>query len=473
VSIVLRKRGLSSATALARSVEKRLRLLASAATSGEHQLLLPLADEDPLIDDEPDAALGAPGLSDAREERGLLSMIAGAARRAAGSESKLAFLLRLLRRIDEPAIVFTEFRDTLLRLEQAVGSAGKAVVVMHGGMTPPERSRVQHAFNTGGLTLLATDAAAEGLNLHHHCRVAIHYELPWSLSRLEQRTGRVDRLGQTRRVHEIALVATDTAERLVLAPLTARAARARGRSKDRAHLVRALTESRLAGIIIGGRADALAAPVQTDCDEEPAVFFDMKGAAAAEAVRLDSSRQWGSDTTTRTPGSGPSIARHRHRQRVPVRRLWLVFRIRLLDASREVHAETLTLGASIDGVMHRSRNAADLRFLHLPFLSRQDRSVAAAVDSACTRIANSVNLLYREAREREIQRGVLVLGAHASAARALVQAGLFDTRWRRSGSRSSTDRTLAAPQPMPPPSQLQCIVEPVGALDIWGKRAGR
>ncbi len=114
-------------------------------------------------------------------------------------------------------------------------------------MTPAERSRVQHTFNHGGGTLLATDAASEGLNLHQRCRVIVHYELPWNPSRLEQRAGRVDRLGQTRRVHELALVAAHTAERLVVAPLITRFAAtttARGRMLD------ALTESRVAAAVM-------------------------------------------------------------------------------------------------------------------------------------------------------------------------------------------------------------------------------
>ena len=52
-------------------------------------------------------------------------------------------------------------------------------------------------FREGGV-LLATDAAGEGLNLHHNCRVVVNLELPWNPMRLEQRIGRVDRIGQTR-----------------------------------------------------------------------------------------------------------------------------------------------------------------------------------------------------------------------------------------------------------------------------------
>ena len=135
------------------------------------------------------------GPADPRLERRLLTAIAEAARLAASDERKTRFLLRLLSRIREPAIVFTEYRDTLARLAERVAAAGHTVAVLHGGMTPAERSRTQQAFNERGGMLLATDAASEGLNLHHRCRVVIHFELPWNPSRLEQRAGRVDRLG--------------------------------------------------------------------------------------------------------------------------------------------------------------------------------------------------------------------------------------------------------------------------------------
>src|SRR5262249_18335973 len=161
----------------------------------------------------------APGLSDPALGRRLLERIAATAGTAATAESKLRFLTRLLSRLGEPAIVFTEYRDTLERLRAALVGAGSDVTMLHGGLTAAERSRCQHRFNERGGILLATDAAAEGLNLHSRCRLVIQYELPWSPARIEQRTGRVDRVGQRRRVHEILLVADDTAERLVLGSL--------------------------------------------------------------------------------------------------------------------------------------------------------------------------------------------------------------------------------------------------------------
>jgi superfamily II DNA or RNA helicase len=221
VAVILRKRALSSAAALASTVRRRLELLAVHAPLDAEQLLLPLRDEDPLDDVAVDTELGSPGLTDAALERELLEAVADRADRAAAAESKMRTLVRLLRRVRQPAIVFTEYRDTLARIAAALPSS-LPCLVLHGGLSPHERDAVQRQFNASPSLLLATDAASEGLNLHHRCRLVVHFELPWNPARLEQRTGRVDRIGQARTVHEILLVSRDTAERTVLSPLVRR-----------------------------------------------------------------------------------------------------------------------------------------------------------------------------------------------------------------------------------------------------------
>ena len=95
--------------------------------------------------------------------------------------------------------------------------------MLHGGLTTSERQDVLQQFVTGDARLLlATDAASEGLNLHHRCRLVINLELPWTPVRLEQRIGRVERLGQTRRVHAVHLLAAGTCEEESVAVLLAR-----------------------------------------------------------------------------------------------------------------------------------------------------------------------------------------------------------------------------------------------------------
>jgi hypothetical protein len=242
---VLRKRALSSPEAVARSLERRRELLRGQQPAPQQLTLFD--DESVKDDEEPLAALGAPGLADERREQRWLSQLAAAARNA--PDAKRHYLVRLLRRLrGEAAIVFTEYRDTLRQLAASLPDC----LMLHGGMTPGERAEVQARFNEYGGVLLATDAGSEGLNLQRRCRLVLCYELPWNPARLEQRIGRVDRLGQARRVHAITLVARDTAEDLVIARLARRLARVAATLGDHDRLAGFLTDARTAGIVIGG-----------------------------------------------------------------------------------------------------------------------------------------------------------------------------------------------------------------------------
>jgi superfamily II DNA or RNA helicase len=219
---VLARRAVSSAASLARSLERRMELLEAGAGAG--QLALPFL-EPTLTDEAPDVVLAAPGLLDAAEELRVLARLRGAALRASLAERKVAVLVRLLRRCDEPAIVFTEYRDTLLHLSERVPFQP---VLLHGGLSPRERRAATRAFTEGNAPLLlATDAASEGLNLHARCRLVINLELPWTPVRLEQRVGRVDRIGQQRTVHAVTLVGTAPGEASNAARFSSRADRAR------------------------------------------------------------------------------------------------------------------------------------------------------------------------------------------------------------------------------------------------------
>ena len=91
-----------------------------------------------------------------------------------------------------------------------------------------ERAAAVGRFNGGDArVLLATDAAGEGLNLQQRCRLVVNLELPWNPMRLEQRIGRVDRIGQQRTVHAINLLASGTAESGLLLRLARRINQAR------------------------------------------------------------------------------------------------------------------------------------------------------------------------------------------------------------------------------------------------------
>jgi superfamily II DNA or RNA helicase len=117
---------------------------------------------------------------------------------------------RLLRengnwRDDERLVVFTEYKTTLdyvvRRLTKKFG--GERVLTLFGGMDDVERSDVKSCFNNPlhpVRVLVATDAAAEGLNLQRTARYLLHFDCPWNPSRIEQRNGRIDRHGQPRDV---------------------------------------------------------------------------------------------------------------------------------------------------------------------------------------------------------------------------------------------------------------------------------
>lgn len=438
--IVLRKRALSSAASLAVSCRRRLALLtASPHAPLAAQLSLPLDGDDDVEDAESDAALGAPGLADSAAERDWLETLIVAADEAARSESKIALLRRLVRRVTEPIIIFTEFRDTLVRLQAELEDLGRPTCMLHGGMTAWERAAAQENFNRGGLLLLATDAAAEGLNLHFRCRTVVHFELPWAPSRLEQRTGRVDRVGQSRIVHDIMLVAADTAERLVLAPLARRAARARPRVAGGFRVLETLSESRVASAIMDGASiDAPAAAVRADIIQPPSGLAEE---AAAEALRLTGLRHCRTSTRDRPPRPVRlCAARLAAKRRLLQPGLVRVYRLVLKAADGTiVHSEIVALRtpflarAPIDRVHFRDimASVAAVRLDDEPStMDVLDERIARAT-SACAR--TSAGLIERER---------LVSVQVSSAARSLVQGSLFDRRAVR--ARREQERSASA-----------------------------
>jgi len=113
-------------------------------------------------------------------------------------------------------VIFTEHRDTLNYLEQQITTLlGRkdAVVIIHGGMGREERRKTQESFlhDVNVQVLAATDAAGEGINLQR-AHLMVNYDLPWNPNRIEQRFGRIHRIGQTEVCHLWNLVADETRE---------------------------------------------------------------------------------------------------------------------------------------------------------------------------------------------------------------------------------------------------------------------
>jgi len=128
-------------------------------------------------------------------------------------------------------VIFTEHRDTLNYLQSRIGTLlgrAQAVVAIHGGMGREERMKAQEAFRHDPevQVLLATDAAGEGINLQR-AHLMVNYDLPWNPNRLEQRFGRIHRIGQTEVCHLWNLVAEETREGDVYHKLLDKLAQAR------------------------------------------------------------------------------------------------------------------------------------------------------------------------------------------------------------------------------------------------------
>jgi SNF2 family DNA or RNA helicase len=184
---------------------------------------------------ETDALLGSfvkLNLPDLRTERDELLRLLKLAQHvhALGAESKFLRLQEWLRDANlaqEKLLIFTEHRDTanflLERLEQ-LGLANR-IAFIHGALPWKDREEQARSFNTpladgGAQWLIATDAAAEGINLQRQCWLMVNYDIPWNPARLEQRMGRIHRYGQTHDpVFILNLVAQDTREGQVMETL--------------------------------------------------------------------------------------------------------------------------------------------------------------------------------------------------------------------------------------------------------------
>ena len=209
-------------------------------------------------------------------------------------------------------IVFTEPRDTLNyladRIRTRLGRA-EAVVVIHGGVGREERRKAVEAFTHDKevLVLVANDAAGEGINLQR-AHLMVNYDLPWNPNRLEQRFGRIHRIGQTEVCHCWNLVATDTREGAVFLRLLEKIEVARaalgGRVYDvlgRLFEARALRDLLMEAIRYGERPDVKARLLQAvddaadqqhvlDLLAESALVRDTMSIAEVGRIREDMER---------------------------------------------------------------------------------------------------------------------------------------------------------------------------------------
>ena len=130
------------------------------------------------------------------------------------AEALLHWIYQLQQAETDPTLkvlIFTEFVSTQEMLAEFLSDRNLSVVCLNGSMDLAARQQVQHAFANKVRVLISTDAGGEGLNLQF-CHIIINYDIPWNPMRLEQRIGRVDRIGQVHPVCALNFVLQETVE---------------------------------------------------------------------------------------------------------------------------------------------------------------------------------------------------------------------------------------------------------------------
>lgn len=403
VAITLSRRAASSPSALERTLVRRLALL-DAEPIEPAQACLPWEDYDDADDAGGDSLLSLAGLDNLDHERRVLAELIALAGRCRVS-AKIQRLRRFISRTTEPAIIFTEYRDTLEAVVMSLAPL-RRVAAIHGGLTTDLRRRTVDAFNDGRIDVLAaTDAAGEGLNLHHRCRLVIDMELPWNPLRLEQRVGRVDRLGQRRTVHAVHLFHPGTVEQRVL---------------DHLQLRRRRADAVLDGVSATEIAVAGAVFENTPLAETIQVFIrgDRIDSAATEVRRLEHQRR-----VLRSGTQGEVEASWAPPGTLRPGRLLLLHRLALINArglliGHEFAARRVTLPAA-------PRNRRDWRLaIRCAHLGAVRDAILADIEPGLAAAIEGVT----RGREGVARRIAVIRRRLAARASVELQSSLFDQR---------------------------------------------
>ena len=227
--MILMQRLVTSSTAAIRTaMERRLETL----DQPESQLTLFSEDIEsdwPNLEDQDQfdtiLKVRSKGLQNERRE---VEMLLSAARRCEAlgpdvkAEALLAKIDELKREAGDPDtkfLVFTEFVPTQTMLADFLEKRGYNVVTLNGSLDLQQRRQVQKSFADDAQVLISTDAGGEGLNLQF-CHVIVNYDLPWNPMKLEQRIGRVDRIGQANIVRALNFSLQDSVELRIREVLT-------------------------------------------------------------------------------------------------------------------------------------------------------------------------------------------------------------------------------------------------------------
>ena len=216
--IIMQRMVTSSTAAIRQSLERRLNVLLEQRTCVGN---LREEDLDELnIEDGVEDAIEAISLDMELKIEELKQIISLA--KQAQFQNQDAKVEPLLNEIDailsedrtQKVIIFTEFVATQTYLQELLVNRGYTVTILNGGMSIDERNAAMQEFKTSTSIFISTDAGGEGLNLQF-ANIIINYDLPWNPMKIEQRCGRVDRIGQQRDVHIYNFIVGETVENRV------------------------------------------------------------------------------------------------------------------------------------------------------------------------------------------------------------------------------------------------------------------
>lgn len=216
--IMMQRLVTSSTYAIRESLERRLEVIES------QEYMLKNLSIDDFISDEfeniNEDLLRTMSI-DLKAEKNELSRLISIAKQAETQyfDAKLEPLVEILDQLftknkDQKVIIFTEFIATQQFLYKFLTNRGYKISLLNGSLDIDERNNVYHEFKKETQILISTDAGGEGLNLQF-TNVVINYDFPWNPMKIEQRIGRVDRIGQTKDVYVYNFVLADSIERRV------------------------------------------------------------------------------------------------------------------------------------------------------------------------------------------------------------------------------------------------------------------
>lgn len=216
--IIMQRMVTSSTAAIQQSLNRRLDVLMEESTK-----VADLKEEDLEelnIEDGVEDALEAISLNTKDEIRELQDIIAVANQAEfQHTDVKIEMLTGLIDEVinddsNQKIIIFTEFVATQRYIQKLLINLGYSVTILNGAMTMADRDVALKEFRNKTNVFISTDAGGEGLNLQF-ANIIINYDLPWNPMKIEQRCGRVDRIGQQKDVHIYNFIVTDTVENRV------------------------------------------------------------------------------------------------------------------------------------------------------------------------------------------------------------------------------------------------------------------